>query len=75
VAAGEAPTGELAPQLVDAAQSAFTQAFQVAAGLNTAVAIAAAILAVTLVRRVRMRTELEEEGVEPAPAVAGVRPC
>jgi MFS transporter, DHA2 family, multidrug resistance protein len=76
VAAGEELPGELAPQLVDAAQSAFTQAFQVAAGLNAAVAIAAALLAVTLVRRVRMRTGLEEEpGVEPAPAVAGVRPC
>jgi DHA2 family multidrug resistance protein-like MFS transporter len=76
VAAGEELPGELAPQLVDAAQSAFTQAFQVAAGLNAAVAIAAALLAVTLVRRVRMRTGLEEEpGVEPAPAVAAVRPC
>jgi MFS transporter, DHA2 family, multidrug resistance protein len=76
VAAGDELPGEFAPQLVDAAQEAFTYAFQVAAALNAAVAIAAAILAVTLVRRVRMRPELEEErGLEPAAAVAGGRPC
>jgi MFS transporter, DHA2 family, multidrug resistance protein len=76
VAAGEDLPAELAPQLVDAAQEAFTQAFQVVAALNAAVAIAAAVLAVTFVRRVRMRAEPEEvEGLEPAPAVVGVRPC
>jgi MFS transporter, DHA2 family, multidrug resistance protein len=76
VAAGDEVSGELAPQMVDAAQEAFTQALQVAAALSVAVAIAAAIPAVTLVRRVRMRPELEEDrGLEPAPAVAGGRPC
>jgi MFS transporter, DHA2 family, multidrug resistance protein len=76
VAAGEDLPAELAPQLVDAAQEAFTQAFQVVAALNAAVAIAAAVLAVTFVRRVRMRAEPEEvEGLEPAPGVIGVRPC
>jgi MFS transporter, DHA2 family, multidrug resistance protein len=76
VAAGEEAPGEIASQLVDAAQEAFTQAFQVAAGLNVAVAIAAAILAVTLVRRVRMPEELEEQVErEPAAAVVAVRPC
>jgi MFS transporter, DHA2 family, multidrug resistance protein len=76
VAAGEELPGEIAPQLVDAAQEAFTQAFQVAAGLNVAVAVAAAILAVTLVGRVRMPEELEGEPErEPAAAVVPVRPC
>jgi MFS transporter, DHA2 family, multidrug resistance protein len=74
VAAGEDIPAEFAPQLVDAGQEAFTQAFQVAAGLNVAVAIAAAILAVTLVRRAREPEELEEvEGLEPTPVA--VRPC
>jgi DHA2 family multidrug resistance protein-like MFS transporter len=76
VAAGEELPGEIAPQLVDAAQEAFTQTFQVAAGLNVAVAVAAAVLAVTLVRRVRMPEELEEEPErEPAVAAVAVRPC
>jgi MFS transporter, DHA2 family, multidrug resistance protein len=76
VAAGEELPADLASQLVDAAQGAFTQAFQVAAGLNVAVAVAAAILAVTLVRRVPMPEEREElEELEPAPVVVAVRPC
>jgi MFS transporter, DHA2 family, multidrug resistance protein len=76
VAAGEDLPADLAPQLVDGAQEAFTQAFQVAAGLNVVVATAAAILAVTLVRRARAPEELEEaEGLEPTPVVVGVRPC
>jgi DHA2 family multidrug resistance protein-like MFS transporter len=76
VAAGEDLPGELAPQLVDAAQEAFTQAFQVAAGLNVVVAIGAAVLAVTFVRRIRTPAEPEQEpSLEPAPVVAGGRPC
>ena len=76
VAAGEDLPGELAPQLIDAAQEAFTQAFQVAAGLNAVIAIAAAVLAVTFVRRIRTPTEPEPEAsIEPATAVAGGRPC
>jgi MFS transporter, DHA2 family, multidrug resistance protein len=76
VAVGDDFPGDFAPQLVDAAQEAFTQSLQVAAALNAAIAIAAAILALTLVRRVRMSGRLEpERGLEPAPAVAGRRPC
>jgi DHA2 family multidrug resistance protein-like MFS transporter len=76
VAAGEELPGEIAPQLVSAAQEAFTQAFQLAASLNAVIAIAAAVLAVTLVRRVRMPEELEEElQREPAAAAVAVRPC
>jgi MFS transporter, DHA2 family, multidrug resistance protein len=83
VAAGDGLPGELAPQLVDAAQEAFTQALQVGAALSAAIAIAAAILAVTFVRRVRMREEPEPEStvepapvaLEPTPVVVGRRPC
>jgi DHA2 family multidrug resistance protein-like MFS transporter len=75
VAARDELPGELGFRLVDAAQEAFTQALQVAAVLSSAVAIAAAVLAMTFVRRVRTSTEVERErGLEPVP-VAGGRPC
>jgi MFS transporter, DHA2 family, multidrug resistance protein len=83
VAAGEQLPGELATELVDAAQEGFSQALQVAATLNVVVAIAAAFLAVTLVRRVRTREEPEPESalepapaaLEPTPVVVGRRRC
>jgi MFS transporter, DHA2 family, multidrug resistance protein len=77
VAAGEDLPADFAPQLVDAGQEAFTHAFQVVAGLNVVVAIVAALLAATLVRRVRAPEELEEEAeeLEAAPVAVGVRPC
>jgi MFS transporter, DHA2 family, multidrug resistance protein len=77
VAAGDELPAQLAPELVDAAQEAFTQALQVAATLSAAVAIGAAILAVALLRRVRPGPELDEErGLEPDRALAaGGRPC
>jgi MFS transporter, DHA2 family, multidrug resistance protein len=76
VAAGDELPAQLAPGLVDAAQEAFTQALQVAATLNAAIAIGAAILAVAMLQRVRMGSELEEEaGLVPDRAVAGGRPC
>jgi MFS transporter, DHA2 family, multidrug resistance protein len=76
VAAGNELPAQLAPGLVDAAQEAFTQALQVAATLNAAIAIGAAILAVAMLQRVRMGSELEEEaGLVPDRAVAGGRPC
>jgi MFS transporter, DHA2 family, multidrug resistance protein len=76
VASGDELPGQLAPELVDAAREAFTQALQVAATLNAAVAIGAAILAVALLQRVRTGSELaEERGLEPDQALAGGRPC
>jgi MFS transporter, DHA2 family, multidrug resistance protein len=76
VAAGDELPGQLAPELVDAAREAFTQALQVAATLNAAVAIGAAILAVALLQRVRTGSELaEERGLEPDQALAGGRSC
>jgi MFS transporter, DHA2 family, multidrug resistance protein len=76
VAAGDALPGRLAPELVTAAQQAFTEALQVAATVSAAVVVAAAILTAALLQRVRMGTELEQErGLEPDRALAGGRPC
>ena len=76
VAAGEELPGGLATGLVDAAGEAFAQALQLAATLNAVVAIGAAILAVALLQRVPLSSELEEErGIEPDRALAGGRPC
>jgi DHA2 family multidrug resistance protein-like MFS transporter len=77
VAAGDQLPGRLAPELVDAAREAFTQALQLAAGLSAAVAIGAAVLATAQLRRVRMDSGLEEErGVKSERALAsGCRPC
>jgi MFS transporter, DHA2 family, multidrug resistance protein len=76
VAAGDALPGRLAPELVTAAQQAFTEALHVAATLSAAVVVAAAILAASLLQRVRTGTELEQErGLEPDRALAGGRPC
>jgi MFS transporter, DHA2 family, multidrug resistance protein len=77
VAAGDELPGRLAPELVDAAREAFTQALQLAAGLSAAVAISAAVLAAAQLRRVRTDSGLEEErGLETERALAsGCRPC
>ena len=76
IAAGNELPGRLAPELVDVAREAFTQAMQLAATLSAAVSLGAAALAVTLLRRVRMHSELEEEqGLVPDRALAGGRPC
>ena len=66
VAAGDALPGRLAPELVTAAQQAFTEALQVAATLSAAVAVGAAILTAALLQRVRMGSGLEQgTGLEP----------
>jgi MFS transporter, DHA2 family, multidrug resistance protein len=71
VAAGDELPSPLALELVDAAREAFTEAFQLAATLSAALLIGAAIVAVALLRHVRMHTELDEErGLE-----AACRPC
>jgi MFS transporter, DHA2 family, multidrug resistance protein len=76
VAAAEEIPEVMGAQLVDAAREAFTQAFQLAATLNAAVAIGAAILAATMLRRVRMPSDLGDgPGREPAPALPARRPC
>jgi DHA2 family multidrug resistance protein-like MFS transporter len=76
VAGAETLPGDLAQGLVEAAQGAFTDAFQLAAGLNAVVAIVAAALALVLLQRARTGSELAEAGaIEPQPAVAGGRPC
>ena len=76
VAEGDELPVELAAALVEAARDAFTEALQLAATLNAAVAIGAAILAVALLGRVRLHSELEQEdGLEPDRALAGGRPC
>jgi DHA2 family multidrug resistance protein-like MFS transporter len=76
VAAGDELPLRPAVELADAAQAAFTQALQLAATLSAAVAIGAAIIALALLRHVRMQSELaEERGVEPDRALAGGRPC
>jgi DHA2 family multidrug resistance protein-like MFS transporter len=74
-AAGDLPT-RLGGDLVDAAQEAFTQALQVAAALSAALALGAAIIAVSLLRRVRAGSELGGAGgPEPDRVPAGGRPC
>jgi DHA2 family multidrug resistance protein-like MFS transporter len=77
VAAGDDLPGQVAPGLVDAAQEAFTQALQVAATLSALIVIGTAILAVLLLQRVRIGSELDEaEDLEPDRALAaGGRPC
>jgi DHA2 family multidrug resistance protein-like MFS transporter len=76
VAAGEELSGQLGAELVDAARDAFTQALQLGAALSAVVVIAAAVLAVALLPRVRTGSELaEERGLEPDQALAGGRPC
>jgi MFS transporter, DHA2 family, multidrug resistance protein len=76
VAAGDELPGRSGTGLVDAAQAAFTQAFQVMATISAVIALGAAIAAVALLRPVRMASELQEErGLEPDRALAGGRPC
>jgi DHA2 family multidrug resistance protein-like MFS transporter len=60
--------------VVDAARAAFTEALHVAATISAAVAIGAAVLAVALLRRVRMHSD-EEPWLEPDRALAHGRPC
>jgi MFS transporter, DHA2 family, multidrug resistance protein len=74
-AAGELPD-RVATDLADAAREAFTQALQLAATLNAAVAIGAAILAATMLRRVKVPQELpEDQGPRPDRPVPARRPC
>jgi MFS transporter, DHA2 family, multidrug resistance protein len=76
VGAGDELPSRLASELVDAAREAFTQALQLAATISAAVAIGAAILAVALLRRVQMRSEVDDEpSFEPDRALARGRPC
>ena len=76
VAAGDQLPGRFGPELVEAAQHAFTQALQVAATLSAAVALGAALLAAGTLQRARTGSELEQErGLEPDRAIAGGRPC
>jgi DHA2 family multidrug resistance protein-like MFS transporter len=76
VAAGEELPGPVAAELVDAAREAFTQAFQLAATLNAAIALGAAVVAAAMLRGVTMRPEAEEdEGFRPERALPGRRPC
>ena len=76
VAAGAELPARLETEVVEAAQEAFTQALQATATLSAAVAVGTAIVAVALLRRVRMHSDLEAEpGSEPDPALAGRRPC
>jgi MFS transporter, DHA2 family, multidrug resistance protein len=74
-AADELPA-RLRPELVDAAREAFTQALQVAATLSAAVAVAAAVLAVALLRRGRPATgPAEDPALAHDRALAGGRAC
>ncbi len=76
VAAGDKLPGQLAPELVDAAREAFTQALQVAVTLSAVIAIGAALFAVALLQQVRLGSESEEEGgFEPDRALAKGRSC
>ena len=76
VAVSDQLPGPAAAELVDAAREAFTQALQLAATISAAVAVGAGILAVALLRRVPMGSELEDErGPEPARALTGGRRC
>jgi DHA2 family multidrug resistance protein-like MFS transporter len=76
VAAADGLSGGMAAELAEVAREAFTQAFQLAATLNAAVAIGAAILAATMLRRVRMPSDAGEGRVrEPASPLPARRPC
>jgi DHA2 family multidrug resistance protein-like MFS transporter len=76
VAAGDELPAQLGTELVDAAREAFTQALQLGAALSAAVALGAAVLALALLQRARMGSELDtERGLEPDRAVLGGRPC
>jgi MFS transporter, DHA2 family, multidrug resistance protein len=75
VAGGDELQSPVADRLVDAAGEAFTQAFQLTAMISAALAVGAAILAVALLRGVRMGSGLEEDELEPERAVAVSRPC
>jgi DHA2 family multidrug resistance protein-like MFS transporter len=77
VAAGDGLPDRLALELVDVAQEAFTQAFQLAATISAAIAVGAGILAVALLRGVPMGSEpAQERGLEPEGALAaGGRRC
>ena len=75
VAAGDELPDPFAPELVDAASDAFTQALQLAASLSAAVVIAAAVLAWALLRRVGAGSEAEEQrGLEVSP-IPDRTPC
>jgi DHA2 family multidrug resistance protein-like MFS transporter len=75
VAAGDELPDPFAPELVDAASDAFTQALQLAASLSAAVVIAAAVLAWALLRRVGAGPEAEEQrGLEVSP-IPDRTPC
>jgi len=66
----------VAAGLIGAAQAAFTQALQLAAMISAAVAVGAGILAIALLRRVPMGSELEDKrGPESARALTGGRRC
>jgi MFS transporter, DHA2 family, multidrug resistance protein len=69
----ELPRGP-ASELVEAAREAFTQALQLTAAASAAIAIAAAILAVAMLRSVRPAGEAES-WFEPDRAAAHGRPC
>jgi DHA2 family multidrug resistance protein-like MFS transporter len=76
VAAADGLSGGMGAELAEVAREAFTQAFQLAATLNAAVAIGAAILAATMLRRVRMPSDAGEGRVrEPASPLPARRPC
>jgi DHA2 family multidrug resistance protein-like MFS transporter len=69
----ELPRGP-ASERVEAAREAFTQALQLTAAASAAIAIAAAILAVAMLRSVRPPGEAES-WFEPDRAAAHGRPC
>jgi MFS transporter, DHA2 family, multidrug resistance protein len=75
VAAGDELPEASAPELVDAASDAFTQALQLAATLSAAVLIAAAVLAWGLLRRVGGPETEEPRVMEAERAVPDRSPC
>jgi DHA2 family multidrug resistance protein-like MFS transporter len=71
VAVAERLPAQLGTELLGAAREAFVQAFELVTAISAVLALATAILAVAMLRRVRPGSESVHEELAPGPGVAG----
>jgi DHA2 family multidrug resistance protein-like MFS transporter len=71
VAVAERLPAQLGTELLGAAREAFVQAFELVTAISAVLALATAILAVAMLRRVGPGSESVHEELAPAPEVAG----